>query len=179
MGVTNKTASAMRSGNYEPGRDTLSDEEFTELRTDIDGSVKTLIAALEIEDDEVYRVGTGADRGPENTSGRLLIVLKDGSGNQPSDNANVELVELTSQNNVERVIVSATYGQVSEGVSSRPDRAYGLKRRTVAPLPTTSRVQTSRLTRYAASGKRPYQVLSFSISKRWARSQYRQARQKN
>jgi len=122
MGVTNKTASAMRSGNYEPGRDTLSDEEFTELRTDIDGSVKTLIAALEIEDDEVYRVGTGADRGPENTSGRLLIVLKDGSGNQPSDNANVELVELTSQNNVERVITSATYGQVSEGVSSRPDR---------------------------------------------------------
>lgn len=122
MGVTEKTASAMRSGNYEPGRDTLSDEEFTELRTSISGDVKTLVAALDIEEDEVYRLGTGADRGPENTSGRLFIKLGDGSGNQPSDNANVELVELTSQNNVEGVIVSATYGQVSSGANSRPDR---------------------------------------------------------
>lgn len=107
---------------YRVSRDLIDESDFTDLESDVSDAVDTPVGAVEIESDEFYRVGQGVDRGPEYTEGRIHLTLDNGSGAEPTDNARVKIVTLSSQNNVTGTITSGKYAQFSQGASDRSQR---------------------------------------------------------
>lgn len=98
---------------------TLDEEETT-----ISDSSRTLVASLNIEDDEAYRVGQGDEGTQEYARGRLHVTIDDGSGNEPADNAVVEVVKLSSQGRVKGQLFEGTYSQLSQGGPTDRANAY-------------------------------------------------------
>jgi len=107
---------------YNLSRDLVSEADMTELETNVSDSVDTTVAAVDVSEDEFYRVGQGRNQGPEYTEGRLYMSLDNGSGAEPTGNARVKLVTLSSQNNPKTTIFSGKYAQVSQGANDRTQR---------------------------------------------------------
>lgn len=116
---------------YNVSRDLIDESDMTELESQVSDSVDTPVGAVELEDDEFYRVGQGRNQGPEYTEGRIYAELDNGEGVEPSDNARVKIMTLSSQNNPKNTIFSGKYAQVSQGLDNRSKRV---------PLPETGNV---------------------------------------
>lgn len=114
---------------YGVGTDVVDESNFSDLETTASPNTETTVGYVDIEDDEFYRLGQGQDRGPEYTRGRLYIELDDGAGNPPDDSSRLELVELSSQNNVKRTFWSGKYGPASAPAGDGTERTQRI------PLP--------------------------------------------
>jgi len=100
---------------YNISADRISFGDTNDVETTASPATETLVAALETEDDEIYRVGQGDEATQEYARGRLQVTLDDGSGNEPADDTVVELVVVSGQNNVQRTIKRGKYGQFKQG----------------------------------------------------------------
>lgn len=114
---------------YDVGPDTIEETDVDALETDVSPNDMTTFATLDVENDEFYRIGQGEDRGPEYTRGRIYMTLDDGSGNEPADGTRIRVVELSSQNNVQKVLWKGKYNQLSAPAGDGSQRTQRL------PLP--------------------------------------------
>jgi len=107
---------------------TLTHGNFSDVETDVNKNEWTLVEELQVASaDEAYVLGQGTDSTQDNAIGRIRVQFAKSDGTKLSDDAKIQIVELSASGNVKRRIFQATHGQLKEG--TRTDRLPFAERR--------------------------------------------------